>query len=304
MKPVFPELIDEQTVVTRTMSYSAVVLCTVIMLVTWLVFEERNYIPQMLGIFVVSALANILLFRLHGNLFAVYLVLIILSYMLITGMAFVTGGIQSPFIFVLLALPMGAFIASRKQGKTWLAVTVATFLIIYNAHDFGITILNLVSTRHWEFFISAVFFLALGITVTISMVLKRSSYKLHMFYDQATCELKKKSRRLENLSTLLNYSTDLLCIVNLKTMVIEDLNPTFKLELGYELSEVRDKKLTDFISWHDRGNLLEEELRNLKEEQMANFKTKMLCKDGSQKQFRWMGLARKGKLHASAREEN
>lgn len=305
-KPVFQELLDAQTDVTRIMSYSAAAVCTVIMLIIWFIFGEKNYTPQMLGIFVALALANILIFRLHGNLFVAYLVLITLSYMLITGMAVVTGGIQSPFIFLFLALPMGAFITSRKQGKIWVAVTVVTILVIYNAREFGITILNPVPSRHWEFFIAAVFFLALSITVTLSMVLKRSSYKLHTFYEQASAELEKKSRRLENLSTLLNYSTDLLCIVNLQSLIVEDLNPTFKFALGYELSEVREKKLTDLIIWYDCHceKNLEETLRNMKEDQMINFNSKVHCKDGTQKSFRWMGLARKGKLHASAREEN
>ena len=45
---------------------------------------------------------------------------------------------QSPAVFILCTLPIGAFNTSRKQGKIWVGIALVSFIVLYYSEFFGI----------------------------------------------------------------------------------------------------------------------------------------------------------------------
>ena len=92
-----------------------------------------------------------------------------------------------------------------------------------------------------------------------------------------------------------------MCILDVATLEIEDQNPVFKLHLGYDLSEVRGKTLPEFIEKSDKTVNVFTDMACMEENEVVEFSCRMVCKNKSTKPFKWIGVARGGKIHASAR---
>ncbi len=174
--------------------------------------------------------------------------------------------------------------------------------MLFNAEPLGIPVEKIKSDENLDMFSFASVLFVLALTVVISFLVNRSTFAVHRAFDRDSKELTEKRKRLENLTTLLNYSSDLMCIIDLKTLIIEDLNPIFKVVLGYELSEVRGKEVLRFIKNDKSTETLALDLKSMREDQITEFNAKMICKDGAEKAFSWIGIAKNGKLHTSARE--
>jgi len=303
-KPVFKELLDRQTAVTKIAGYLIAGFFGTVLAIIYSVFDVKGPLIIISAIFIIGIFANMVLFYLHKKIYLTYQILIVLSYLEIVVLICFTGGIDSPAVFILTIFPVAAFSTSQKQGTLWSIVALLTILILFKAGPLGIPVGKSLYGENLSLFSLAAVLFVLALTVVISFLVNRSTFAVHRAFDRDSKELAEKRKRLENLTTLLNYSTDLMCIIDLQTLIIEDLNPIFKVVLGYELSEVRGKEISRFIKKDKSTISLDSDLRSLKEDQVIEFDGKMICKDGAEKSFSWIGIAKNGKLHASARESN
>lgn len=301
-KPVFKELLDRQTAVTQIAGYLVAGFFGIVLIIIYFIFDVKGPLIIISAIYIIGILANMALFYLHKKIYLTYQILIVLSYLEIIALICFTGGVVSPAVFILTIFPVAAFSTSQKQGTLWSIVALLTILILFKAVPLGIPVGRGLSGDNLALFSLVSVFFVLAITVVISYLVNRSTFAIHRAFDRDSKVLAEKSKRLENLTTLLNYSTDLMCIFDLETLIIEDLNPIFKVVLGYELSEVRGKEISRFIKKDKSTISLDSDLRSLKEDQVIEFSSKMICKDGAEKSFSWIGIAKNGKLHASARE--
>jgi len=303
-KPVFKELLERQTAVTKIVGYLVAGFFGTVLLIIYSVFDVKGPLITFSSIFIIGILANMALFYLHKKIFLTYQILIVLSYLEIVVLTCFTGGINSPAVFVLTIFPVAAFSTSQKQGTLWSIVALLTILILFKADALGVPIERGLSGENLSLFSLASVLFVLASVVVISYMVNRSTFAVHRAFDRDSKELAEKRKRLENLTTLLNYSTDLMCVIDLKTLIIEDLNPIFKVVLGYELSEVRGKEISRFLKKDKSTMSLESDFGSMKEDQVIEFDAQMICKDGAGKAFSWIGIAKNGKLHASARETN
>ena len=301
-KPVYKELLDRQTAVTQIVGYLIAGFFGTVLAIIYFVFDVKGPLIIISAIFIIGLLSNMALFYLHKKIYLTYQILIVLSYLEIVVLICFTGGIDGPAIFVLTVFPVAAFSTSQKQGTLWSIVVLLTILILYNAEALGIPVGSGLSGENLSLFSLASVLFVLASVVVISFMVNRSTFAVHRAFDRDSKVLAEKSKRLENLTTLLNYSTDLMCIIDLETLIVEDLNPIFKVVLGYELSEVRGREISRFIKKDKSTISLDSDIRSLKEDQVIEFNSKIICKDGSEKSFSWIGIAKNGKLHASARE--
>ncbi|MBN4051191.1 PAS domain S-box protein [bacterium AH-315-M05] len=301
-KPVFKELLDRQTSVTKIVGYLVAGFFGIVLAIIYFVFDVKGPLIIISAIFIIGLLANMALFYLHKKIYLTYQILIVLSYLEIVVLICFTGGIDGPAIFVLTIFPVAAFSTSQKQGTLWSIVALLTILILFNADALGIPVGSRLSGDNLSLFSLASVLFVLASVVVISFMVNRSTFAVHRAFDRDSKVLAEKSKRLENLTTLLNYSTDLMCIIDLETLIVEDLNPIFKVVLGYELSEVRGREISRFIKKDKSTISLDSDLKSLNEDQVIEFNSKIICKDGSEKSFSWIGIAKNGKLHASARE--
>ncbi|HIO73128.1 MAG TPA: PAS domain S-box protein [Flavobacteriales bacterium] len=298
-KYVYQELLDRQTKVTKIAGYAIVGFFALIYVLAKYLFGFEHALVNITAGFLVLTVINLLLLEWHKKVFVTYQLLIFLSYAIIVALAWYTGGLNSPAIFILTLCPVAAFSTSKKQGLIWSTITFCTIIaILINKHVPPSVITSEMQTSFSLFSIMFV----LSLAILISYLVNRSTFDVHRAFNRDSKELKDKSLRLENLTTLLNYSNDLMCVVDLGTLTIDDLNPVFKLKLGYELSEVRGGELFTFVNEDDNTRRVISEIKLLKDNQVMEFSCNMKCKNGTNKIYKWVGIAKNGKMHASARE--
>ena len=252
------------------------------------------------SILIALGLTNHFLFRWHKNAFFTYQVLIIITVAIIMVYSWYTGGVKSPVLFTLTLCPAAAFSTSKKQGFIWSFITLLAFVLLFILQP--ILPISSIVPLEWEvvFFLAVIVFIA-SLSILMSYLINRSTFAVHRSFERDSEELRIKTTRLDNLTTLLNYSNDLMCILDVATLEIEDQNPVFKLHLGYDLSEVRGKTLPEFIEKSDKTVNVFTDMACMEENEVVEFSCRMVCKNKDTKPFNWIGVARGGKIHASAR---
>jgi len=270
-----------------------------ITLFTRIALEGNHPIISITTTLLIIGLINHVLFWWHKNAFYTYQILIIIATLIILVYSWYTGGIQSPFLFILTLCPVAAFSTSKKQGVLWSFIITACFFAMFLLTDvLPISIVN----EEWivPFFLACILFISF-LSILMSYLINRSTFAVHRSFERDSEELKIKTHRLDSLTTLLNYSNDLMCIIDVDTLIIEDQNPVFKIHLGYDLSEVRGKPIAEFIEKTEETSRVFSDMTCMEENEVIDFSCKMICKNNDIKAFKWIGVARGGKIHASAR---
>ena len=299
-KKIFKDLFTRQVKVTKICSYIIFVFYSLVLLIAYFGYDVKHILITLSGIYVGAILVNILLCELHRKVYLAYQILIIISFLEIVTIINYTGGIISPAIFILTVLPVAAFSTSRKQGILWSVVAIVTIMVFFTKSESSGAINVIMEESRYLFSLAVVLF-TLALSIIISYMVNRSTFDVHRAFDRDSRALREKSKRIENLTTLLNYSADLMCIVDLKTLSINDLNPTFKIILGYELSEVRDRNFLEFMKKDKNTSSLDSSIMNLREDEVMDFECIMVCKNGVEKAYKWTGISKNGKFHAIAR---
>ena len=301
-KYVYQDLLERQIRVTTSVGYSIVAFFSIIYLVSKFVFNIDHPLIGITAGFLVASALNLLLYKFHKKIYLTYLCIIIMTFLVILILAWYSGGLRSPAIFLLATIPVAAFSSSRKQGVSWsVTVFVAAIATMLGNDYLPQSIISEDNMLRFSFLIILFMF---AIIILMSYIVNESAFSTHRKLDRDRTQLEEKSVRLENLTTLLNFSNDLMCIIEQDTLKIHDLNPIFKLHLGYELSEVRDKFMLDFIKPDSTTEDLEKDMKSLQDDQVYEFSCTMLSKSGAETVFNWVAIAKNGRVHASARMNN
>lgn len=294
---IFKDLLTQQINVMKAVSYLAIVFMTGYLALLYYGFELTKVFPLITIPYILVLLVNILLLPIHKRPYITYHSLIIATFLMLFAQVLFTGGIKSPVIYVISLLPAFAFYTSERQGKVWFVICMITILLVYRAESLGIPVTNLIK-REYQYtymFITLAFVLILNSTYTF--LSKKESMKIHKSHSTLEVDLKGKSNRLENMVMLVNYSTELMCVIDKNNLSFDEVNPVFKLSLGYELSELRENSVR--VLMKDESISF---LSNAKEDETVEFVSQVLCLNGDVKLFSWIVVEKKGKLYASARE--
>ena len=298
-KYVYQDLLERQIRVTNLVGYAIILFFGIIFLISKFIFKIEHPLINITAGFLIGSVANLLMYRVHKKIYITYRILIVMTFLVILILAWYSGGLKSPAIFILATIPVAAFSTSKKQGAIWsIIVFIAAALMMISDSSLPPSI---ISEANELSFTAIMLTFLLSVIVIISYLVNESAFSTHRKLDRDRIQLEEKSVRLENLTTLLNYSNDLMCIVDQDTLRINDLNPVFKVHLGYELSEVRGSDLLDFIKSDEASKELKKSLLTLKEDQVYEFSCTMLSKSGVETIFHWVAIAKNGKIHASAR---
>ena len=298
-KYVYKDLLERQIRVTNLVGYVIVAFFGVVYLVSKFALKLDHPLINITAGFLVASIANLLLYRVHKKIYITYRFIIIMTFLVILILTWYTGGLRSPAIFILATIPVAAFSTSKKQGTAWSVTVFVTAILIMLSED---SLPDSIIPPEGELrFTSIIILFTFGVIVLLSYLVNESAFSTHRKLDRDRKQLEEKSARLENLTTLLNYSNDLMCIIEQDTLYINDLNPVFKLHLGYELSEVRGVGLLEFIKPDSQVASLENDLKALKDDEVLKFSCTMLSKSSAETLFHWVAIAKNGKVHASAR---
>jgi PAS domain S-box-containing protein len=97
-----------------------------------------------------------------------------------------------------------------------------------------------------------------------------------------------KNEELENLSSLVNNSLNVICVFNKENLQISQVNRTFKTLLGYELIDMIGKSFLDYLSSEnkeDTERIIRSEI--LKKKDIVVFESKVIGQDGTTKWMLW-----------------
>ncbi len=113
-------------------NYFSSIFALVFGIVCFLVLDITQVIPYVFLIFGVLNSANTLLYRYHGSLTLTYN---IVSIMTLTGASVITlysGGINSPFIFVLALIVVAGYVTTKAYGTLYLNLNLLIIILIYS----------------------------------------------------------------------------------------------------------------------------------------------------------------------------
>jgi PAS domain S-box-containing protein len=112
-------------------------------------------------------------------------------------------------------------------------------------------------------------------------------------------ELIEKNHSLEKAALLINNSSDIIGIIDKRTLKFEEVNVAFTSILGYPLEEAKETPLTFFLPAHEK-ELLESKIREEKEK--LSFETRIYCKNRSLKWLGWVVTVQNNKWFINARD--
>jgi serine phosphatase RsbU (regulator of sigma subunit) len=177
---VSKELLQKQIDIVRSTSYYSTALMTLVVAISYFLFDVKEYLPVIVLPIIVGIVINMICFKFHKKLFYTFLVFFVLTLFGVFTISLVTGGISSPFIFILTVLPIGAYITSSKQGRYWIIISVIVLITLYvvsSKYEFP----NIIHEEYrggFAFFV--ILFTILMVTMITSMLTKSSfsAYKM------------------------------------------------------------------------------------------------------------------------------
>jgi len=178
-KQINKDLLAQQVKVVKVMSYFPVLLLSIILSVTYFVFDEKQYLPLILLPYFCGVFLNIALYQYHKKIMITYQALMILSYAAMIAISSVTGGIYSPFVFVFIILPLNAFFTRRKQGRYWFIIATLTIIALYVLEHLKFPYINIIAEAYQSHFILAIILYVFFVCSVSSFLVTRSSFKLY-----------------------------------------------------------------------------------------------------------------------------
>lgn len=296
-KHVFKDLLTQQINVLKAISYLAMTFMVIYLLMLYYGFGLMDVFPLIIIPYILVLLVNISLLPYHKRPYITYHSLIIATFFMLTAQMLFSGGLSSPAFFNFVLLPAFAFYTSRRQGKVWFVICLLATLVIYRAENLGVPISNLVQDQYQNTFMFVNIAFVIILNSTYTLLSKKEAMKVHRSHNTLEVDLKGKSTRLGNMVMLVNYSTELMCVIDMENLTFDEVNPEFKLSLGYELSELRDQHVRVLIKDESISFLV-----SAKEDDKVEFVSQVLCLNGDIRLYSWIVVAKNKKLYASARE--
>ncbi|HSY76256.1 MAG TPA: hypothetical protein VK890_05330 [Bacteroidia bacterium] len=294
--PVFQKLVDQQIAVLRIISYIIVGFISLLFVMVYTAFGIKQTLPIIMLPYDAAVLINILLLFVHKKAYLTYIILISFTFAELMALILVSGGIYSPIVLILITLSWFAFYTSRKQGKLWFVICFVSIIAIYNAAYFNIPVSNIVPEKYRTLFLFIIILFVLFLTSVYLLMVKQDVSNAHKSFSHAKKDIEEKNKRMENLVMLVNYSVELMCVIDINNMVFDEVNPEFKISLGYELSQLRGESVKKLLK-----DSIIPILAAVKEGEKISFDTPILCRSGPEKMVSWLAIAQNGKLYTYGR---
>ena len=125
------ERLQDKTDLFRRVSIAAGACCLVLALLSWFLLDIRAVIPYVLAGFALVAGLNFWLLNIHRNLTAAYLTASLAALLGAVVIVMYSGGIHSPFIFVLALIVFAGYVTSRVHGQVFLGAALLIVALVY-----------------------------------------------------------------------------------------------------------------------------------------------------------------------------
>ncbi|CAM4417823.1 sensor histidine kinase [Zobellia roscoffensis] len=123
--------ISDKTKLLLKFNYISSALSLIIGLICSYAFHMQGTIPYVFYFYLVLNLLNIAAFNKHKNLTTMAIFTSVLSFLSTIVITLFSGGINSPFIFILGLIVLAGYISTRVFGKIYLYLIIISIIFIY-----------------------------------------------------------------------------------------------------------------------------------------------------------------------------
>ncbi|WP_190809317.1 sensor histidine kinase [Flagellimonas sp. S3867] len=260
-------------------NYSSSFIAIIFGLVCLFFLDIKEIIPYTFFGYALLNLLNTVLYTRHKNLILCYNITSIVSMVGATIITLYSGGIQSPFLFVLAIVVFSGYVITMVYGQVYLVINlfVIAVLFIYDLGDYKIS-QNLVpeSSKSWFALGSALYAVYL-LGVVLGKNLLKAHHKLYKSrseiqerIDEKETLLKEVHHRVKNnlqtVSSLLSLQSRTVADEKISSIIKSSQNRVVSMAMVHEMLYKRDdylskievrtyvKELTEYLVRSVKGN--------------------------------------------------
>lgn len=221
------------------------------------VLDIGNPIPYTFLAFGVLNLLNTLLFKVHKNLLAIYNVTSILGSIGAIMVTLYSGGINSPFIFVLAIVGFAAYTSTKRHGKIYLYLNLGIMVIIYFfGSSKGFSIENKVPPGSQDLFaLFSILFSVYMLNGVFGKYLLKAHHDLYRSKREIEQRIMEKEtllrevhhrvkNNLQTVSSLLNLQSRSIEDTKIKSLIKSSQNRVISMAMVHEMLYMRDDYLS------------------------------------------------------------
>lgn len=260
-------------------NYSSSLFAFILGLICLFFLKIEGIIPYACFIYALLNLVNTLFFKQHKKLILTYNITTILSMIGATIVTIYSGGIQSPFIFVLAIVVFAGYVTTKVFGQLYLIVnlSVLAILFLYDIGDFRISENTVpLESRSWFAFLSAVFAVYL-LGGVFGKNLLRAHHKLYKSRNEIQERIEEKEmllkevhhrvkNNLQTVSSLLSLQSRAFADEKISNIIKSSQNRVVSMAMVHEMLYKRDdylskvelkpyvKELCDYLVRSVKGN--------------------------------------------------
>lgn len=252
-KETLEERLKYQQRLVLRVNYVSIAFTITFSAICYFFLNIKEIIPQTLLMFCVLNSINTILYFNHKNLIITYNVVSILSLMTACIITLYSGGINSPFIFVIALIVVAAYITHKSYGTIYLYLSMLLIMLFYSQSipDYNFTT-NIVPEKSRDFFaLFSIFFTIYFLSGVFVKNLLKAHNKLYRTKSDLEAKINEKEtllkevhhrvkNNLQTVSSLLSLQTRNTEDKKLKTILKNSQNRVISMAMVHEMLYMRE----------------------------------------------------------------